>query len=29
MAGYLQLDGTQAAHWKLALVSSGVESLTK
>src|SRR5262249_28824883 len=23
MAGYLQLDGTQAAHWKLALVSSG------
>jgi len=29
MAGYLQLDGTQAAHWKLALVSSGVVSLTK
>jgi len=29
MAGYLQLDGTQAAHWKLALVSSGVVSLPK
>jgi hypothetical protein len=29
IAGYLQLDGTQAAHWKLALVSSGVVSLTK
>ena len=29
MAGYLQLDGTQAAYWKLALVSSGVVSLTK
>ena len=27
MAGYLQLDGAQAAHWKLALVSSGVVSL--
>jgi hypothetical protein len=29
MAGYLQLDGTRAARWKLALVSSGVVSLTK
>jgi hypothetical protein len=29
MAGYLQLDSTQAAHWKLALVSSGVVSLTQ
>ena len=29
MAGYLQLDNTQDAHWKPALVSSGIVSLTQ